>query len=325
MCPRVLALFFIFVAAILLLNFHFWASRMLWFYFLSLATGFVFIISKNPFERRDPSEMDNKRLLLVLAGFVLLFYYPVGSDVGIFSAGTPAVWLAFPVASGLLPTFFDGGIRVKLANKNTTFAVNLQESKIVAGLLIFAVAFWAVELKKSASSAYNDPGYFYNKRECVESPLAKNIFVNERLGRNINGAVTEIKKYARTGDFLFCYDSVPLLNYLTRTRSYAGNAWPWVYPADVLEKKFADHVSASELPRAIVIQKIKRSLNGGSPFEPFPNYFNPAGTSDLFSAKRAAVVKKFMTTHNYRRVWNNEYFEVHVPAPRTSALSKSKQ
>jgi hypothetical protein len=308
---------FIFALAALAINFDFWGSRMLWFYFFAIAAAAVFLIKQLPRLRGTDSADkpdDDARLFALLSGLLLLFYFPAGTDIGIFSAGTPATWLAFPAACGLFPSFFSGGLRLSLQNKSGMFSANIRPSAITTVLLVFASAFWVVEIKKSMSTGYNDPGYLIHKRTAINSPLAKNVYSTERLAKNLNELLSQLKQHAAPGTHLLCYDSLSLVNYLTETQSFTENSWIWVFPSNVLEKKIKKREVIVEKQPPIVIQKIQRKRPSAESLEPVANYLSDDNRHDPYSAKRAAVIKSYMSRHNYRLSWNNEYFEIWLPA-----------
>ena len=155
-------------------------------------------------------------------------------------------------------------------------------------------------------NAYFDEGARWEKRYRVDHPLA-NTFTNQDYAQSTNTILTELKKYVHPDDYLFCFQSRPMLHYLTHTRPYMYNPWPWSFdtPSMKLHLQRAE-ARGGKLP--VVVREKCQLINF---VLPDPNW-NQTNAEDDFFHKNAKVrlIQDFIEHHHYQVVWESDEYQI---------------
>ena len=211
--------------------------------------------------------------------------------------GENAVWLATPLSVGLL----SARIR-RLADPTVRRTLSLAASLFV---LVFLLADgWHI-----AHNAYFDEGSRLDKTVRVNHPLATT-YTNARYASATDSVLAALQSYVKPGDYLFCFQSRPMLHYLTHTRPYMHNPWPWSYDTASMELNLQRaEARGGDLP---VIVREKGRLIIFTDYD--PDWDNTRAT-DTFEHKNRKIqlIQDFICRHHYRVVWESETFQILVP------------
>ena len=145
-----------------------------------------------------------------------------GSDYGIHNIGEYCVYLAGPYTLGML----------RKQIKASSFHI-LPYTFFAIGILFVAER----GIRDISSQCYFDNGYRWHKTQLIDNPLATT-FTTERNCQTLNPLLEELSKYVQEDDYLLCFQNLPTLHFLTKTRPYLRNPWVWSYDPNNMEQKF---------------------------------------------------------------------------------------
>ncbi|MDR1817985.1 MAG: hypothetical protein LBR07_07455 [Puniceicoccales bacterium] len=292
-----------FLVLAFLLNYQFWTARFFAFYFIAIVTGGAFLLTKI-------ARVQREKTLLCAAGLLLLVLFPFGSDCYIYSAGMYAVWLAFPFSCALLV--------------ETVLSRTADRTNVLPVLCVAFAAFFAVASHQAACNPFFAPGRITERTAQIKnSTLLRGVFVKPATAENLDSLLSELKKHVAAGDALLCYESIPLVHYLTDTRPYARTSWPLFYPASLFAKKLSE-AEQREPERPFVV--ISKQSRGAGRFDLQRNYLDETKLDyPLFSRERLRVLKDFLRRNEYRPVFENDYFALWAPAAGQRTTGKEPQ
>jgi hypothetical protein len=245
-------------------------------------------------------DVKNKPVILLnVASLIILFFLPIGSDFGISNMGYFCVWPATFASVFHVFRF----IRRKIREKNNSYLLFFS---------IFYLLFVTYGLYVVSRNAYYDRGSRLEKRYRANNSKMT-VFTSKDKAEAIDMLLSELNKQVKKGDYLFCFESLPMIHYLTETKPYIGNPWVWVYDSD----SFKSHLdkSVATIPLPVVLRQKCQPIGG---------YWTvQADTSDTSDdAKKAyayfykkesiAYFEKFLVNNNYKIVWENELFAIYL-------------
>ena len=124
---------------------------------------------------------------------------------------------------------------------------------VVLGLIIIIVRIHF----SIVDGSWADHGNRFSMRFYVkESPLATTCTTKERA-LSLDELLKEGKKYFSKNDYLFCYMSIPLVNYLTQTKPYLHCSSSAYYTPDIFNKQL---LQAQKEKMCYRLHRAKRSL-----------------------------------------------------------------
>ena len=233
--------------------------------------------------------------LLYLIGIALIQLYvmPLGSDFGINNMGENAIWLATPLSTGLAAE----GLR-NLTNQRRNIGVTAFASFIFAFLIQNG---WHI-----MHNAYFDEGPRFEKHYRIHNPLATT-FTSEKYAHATDAILTELRKYVHEGDYLFCFQSRPMLHYLTHTRPFMYNPWPWSF--DTTSMKL--HLERAEA-RGGQLPVLVREKNQMIDFTLPDELWNSTTAQDDFAHKNAKVklIHDFIQRNDYNVIWESSDYQI---------------
>jgi hypothetical protein len=273
-----------------------WVMLLYIFIGLSLTGTFFILLYHN-----------NKQLkLLSFAGILILLFYPLGSDelVEMFS-----LWIIFPVA---LDYFFS----VSSIYHKTTIADEHQERSLtlfihesqmneVKKIFIYGCLF--IGLYFSYFYPYFDVSNRIKMHYSVENKYLKGIFTTKERTTVVNELLNESAKYVKKHDYVFAYDCIPMFHYLTETKPFLYNPWPWAYLPDDFKKNLDKAVLERKVLPVVIIQKLN-TLNSNWPQNTYDNY-----AEWKENKVRNAIMNDFLKGNNYKKIWENKAFEILIP------------
>ncbi len=242
---------------------------------------------------------------LILIALIILFVLPYGSDFGINNMGENAIWIATPLAIGIAADTL----------RNIDFKCrHIGAIAFITFIMVFIVGdTWHI-----MNNAYFDEGPRYEKHYKINNPLATT-FTKESYAKATDHILEELKHYVHEDDYLFCFQSRPMLHYLTRTRPYMYNPWPWSFDTAALRLHLGQaERRGGKLP---VLVREKTQLIDFT--APDPDWDSVHAT-DNFGHKNAKVqiIHDFIQRHDYKVVWQDKNFQILLPRQKTDANEK---
>ena len=241
---------------------------------------------------------------LALMGLVMQFLLPFGSGGGMRSIGYMSLWLSFPWCFYALDVM---SAKNQNGGENSFFLhINKNAQRL---LLLFTISFLGLKSYQMFHNAYFDQGSRFDKRYTVNSKFAKNVFTTEQRATIINQALAALESYVGPNDYLLAYDKIPMFHFLTQTRPYMYNSWPWIYDAKTFTKKLRTAEQERPVLPVVLVQKFETI---GSFSEPQSNYLSESSVENYFHNNEIAKeMKDFLLRNNYRLVWTNPYFNIY--------------
>ena len=146
----------------------------------------------------------------------------------------------------------------------------------------------------------------------VDHHLLRSVFTTKERAKNIQEVLDALSVYVQPGDYLLGYHTVSMLYYLTQTKPYLYNSWPFLYEPDQLKEQLKKACKERKfLPVAV---RSKFSLQ---------NFDWPEKTWTNKSSqykKNLVILDGFLLENNYEKVWENQIFEIFLPATYESTL-----
>jgi hypothetical protein len=249
----------------------------------------------------------NLRLLCFMA-LISQAMLPLGSSGGMNNIGYVALWLSIPLFFHLID---------KLAGQSQAAWIspfkNLNFNKTVSmrGILwLVMIPFLLLKSYRLINAAYFDPGSRFDKRFRVKSDKAQWIYTTQSRASVLNEVLEALQDYVEADDYVFIFDKSPMLHFLTETRPYLYNSWPWIYDEVTFRKKLQKAEQELELP-VVVIQKFETI---GAFSLPKEDYMSTHLENNYFHTNAVtAQMNAFLQTHQYQMDWSNSYYEIYIP------------
>lgn len=241
-------------------------------------------------------DIKNKSIILLnTASLIVLLFLPLGSDVGVLNMGYFSVWPATFTAVFHVCRF----IRVKMQKANNSYRLFF---------VLFYVLFLIYGVYLVSRNAYYDRGPRWEKRFRANNDKFT-VFTSEDKAKAMDVLLSELNKYVKKGDYLLCFESLPMIHYLTETKPYIGNPWVWVYNSE----NFIRHLkkSAATIPLPVVVRQKCQPIGGYWTTIYTIERTNPA-YSYFYKDKSIDFFEKFLDENQYRIAWENELFQIYI-------------
>lgn len=225
------------------------------------------------------------------AMLLMTFILPLGSDNGIYNAGTPILWGTLAVAV----TFY------RQTAKGAT--------------LLCAVALLATcAASLAAGGTYFDDTPMSRMTGRIDSPTAAGIRTSPARAARINALTDSLRRHTSPGDTLLVYGSAPMLNHLTATVPAIGCSWPELLSAAQLERR----LDTRSAPQYIMVLRFKTlGATLGTPSQDFAlGHDTPQGR--FHTPAKSAVMARYIEKKHYRAVSENADYTLYIrtrPAP----------
>jgi hypothetical protein len=141
----------------------------------------------------------------------------------------------------------------------------------------------------------------------IDNKLAFGIFTTKERASAINDLLIESSKYVRKNDPVLTYDSFPMYYYLTETRPFLPNVWPWLYLPEQFDFELNNAVKKTNKLPVVILQKVN-TLNSNWP----QNYMIKIQRTTPEN-KRDSILNVFFENNAYTKVWENKAFEIRIP------------
>lgn len=244
---------------------------------------------------------NREQIYLILIVAVILYVLPYGSDFGINNMGENAIWIAVPLSIGIAA--------------DTLRKIDFKCRYVGAiSFISFIMVFIAKDTWHIMNNAYFDEGPRYEKHFKIHNPLATT-FTKEPYAKATDNILAALKQYVHEDDYLFCFQSRPMLHYLTHTRPYMYNPWPWSFDTAALQL----HLSRAEKRNNKLPVLVREKTQLIDFTAPDPDWDNTRA-SDNFGHKntKVQIIHDFIRRHNYKTVWEDENFQILLPQQTTA-------
>lgn len=213
--------------------------------------------------------------LQAIASLMMIFILPLGSDNGIYNAGTIMLWGA--LATAMLMSW------QTQSHAGTTAIALLLLGSCAAGLWRGATYFDNTPLPRMTGR--------------IEAPAAHGIRTAPERATRINDMLDTLRRHTRPGDTLLVYGSAPMLNHLTGTVPAIGCSWPELLSAAQTERRLE---AASTPPRFVMMLRF-RTL-GAELGEPSEEFMRGADTPQghFHTPAKSAVMLRYVEKKGYR-------------------------
>ena len=236
--------------------------------------------------------MRRRDLRIPAAAMLLMtFILPLGSDNGIYNAGTPILWGTLAVA------------------------VTFWRQRAQGATLLCSVALLATcAASLAAGGTYFDDTPLSRMTGRIASPTASGIRTSPERAARINALTDSLRRHTSPGDTLLVYGSAPMLNHLTGTVPAIGCSWPELLSAAQLERR----LDTRPAPQYIMVMRFKTlGATLGAPSGDFAlGHDTPQGR--VHTPAKSAVISSYIEKKHYRAVSENADYTLYKrtrPAP----------
>ena len=242
-----------------------------------------------------------------LLSLLTLITISLGSAGGIKNSGYMAIWIGLPlffyVIDNALSFFKESRIKkIKAFFKKSSVSLH-------GFLWSIIISFLILKTYNISQGAYFDIGSRFEKTYAINNSLAVGVYTTERRANIINDLLLNLERFVKPDDYLFAYDKIPMVHFLTETQPYMYNPWVWIYDYNSFEKKL--NKAEKEIPvLPIVVQQKVETIYRFS--EPISDYMSTKKINTNFhSNERNAIMISFLNRNNYKIVWSNDYFNIY--------------
>jgi hypothetical protein len=237
---------------------------------------------------------------------ILLGICSIGSDTGIKFA-THIMLFGFPLT--LWYWFNPAETRITLSfnqeNQIRQLSMDLSSRSKKYIISFILVIFSLYSIPYIFLNTQRDNGLRWKMNTAVDAPKFFGVLTTRERAQAIESLLVELNKYVKPGDIMLTYESIPLVYFLTETRPYLYNSWPIQYlPSEFDYALGKARTDRSELPVAVLATVEMRSQN-------WPQ--SGGLHMDEGSIANRYTLHRFLDAEGYRKIWNNEAFEILVP------------
>lgn len=237
----------------------------------------------------------NEKNIKVLSVLAIIYMYSqvLGSDLGVGNMGSFCLYWVLPYSVGILLKILHPQIEIV--------------KRLSLGLfLILGLLYSGNSVAHIMGGCYFDAGSRLEKRCLIDNPLATT-YTTKRNVELLNPLLHELSCYVKPNDYLLCFQSIPMVHFLTHTRPYLYNPWVWSYDPSNMKKQIGiAEGSHSKLP---VIVRDKSHLPTWYEYD--PDWNNEKCPDDyIHKKKRVICINAFIKQHHYKVVWENEVFQI---------------
>jgi hypothetical protein len=258
------------------------------------------------------TKTDRDIKLLALMGCFLLITYPFSSSAGLFTVGIYSLWLSFPIVIDYLSSIGSVNAQGVLTRRSVSdsVAVNvsqLQLSEIrnftvlvcIFGCLVYTYRYPFFDRHDRLKMTYS-----------IDNKYLKGIFTTKERATALNEMLQESAKYLKPNDYMLAYQCTPMLNFMTGTRPYMRNSYPWLYEAETFKTGLNNGFEETKILPVVIMQKMKTTGMSSNWPDPSPEDPTPY---EKGNQKRNAYMNEFLQSNNYTEVWSNNVFRIFIP------------
>ena len=241
-----------------------------------------------------------------LASAVVVAVLSIGSDTGM-KVGAYGLLFGLP----FVLKFWLDGPDFWAAFRSETKAVSAEGGFLLtrerrAGIFVLVLAGYAAfSLPFLYRGTYRDSPDRHKMTASVDHPQLRGVLTTPERAKALGEVLKALETYAKPGDRLITFESVPMIQFLARTRPYLSNAWPILYLPSEFERNLKKALaSGGPLPPAVLAKKQTRSEN-------WPKSGKVSSTET--AVRDREILEKFFRENGYKEVWENEAFRILAP------------
>lgn len=227
---------------------------------------------------------------LCLTTLILMYALPLGSDFGIENMGVFCIWTGVPLSIHLA--------RVSIRKMQVRA---FSHASLLLWLFYCCAGGYAL-----LSSCYFDQGWRWEKTCKINAPLATTYTTRENK-EAADELLSVLPRYIKKDDRVLFFQNLATLHYLTETRPYLGNPWPWTYDPDNLQRHFLEaRRRHKDLP------VIVREKSAVATWQKYDADWDNAHAEETYSHKngRIKAIQQFIQENHYSVVWENGLFVI---------------
>ena len=177
-------------------------------------------------------------------------------------------------------------------------------------VVVFFMVFLILKRYRWSQQSYFDPGPRTNKTYSINTPLATGVFTTKERATVMNEVLDILPNYVEPNDYLFVYDKIPMIHFLTETRPYMYNSWPWIYDEVSFKKKLETAQKNRDALPVVLVQKFETI---GEFSAPQLNYLATDIDETYFHNNAIAeLMTEFLVENDYKIAWSNDYFNIYI-------------
>ncbi len=258
-------------------------------------------------------DYDKDIKVLALLSCLVLLLQPMGSDT-LYSSGRYSFWLALPVTfayffnlqSVVINSSVKKFVEIKtMLETSSVFGISEKQFVIMRnwGGIFLTLYFFCYSILFTWGDNRDRTKMVYS----VNNKLAAGIFTTKKRADAVDELLIESSKYIKKGDDVLAYDVIPMYHFLTETKPFMNNSWPWLYDRGIFKSELYRCLAQKQKLPVVVFQKVN-TLNSH-------NWPNPADDNKDWdiSQPRNAAIKEFLANNKYDKVWENTAFSIYVP------------
>jgi len=247
--------------------------------------------------------------LFVLLGCLIILIQPFGSAVGLSMMGRYSLWIIFPIAIDYIFNIKSVNTVINISSENhrSLLNIHIDEHQIclirqyflgigIIGCLYFSYYYPYFDMSNRTKMRYS-----------VDNKFLKGIYTTRERALVVNELLKESGKYLKKNDYLFAYDNIPMIHFLTETRPYIRNSWPYFYIPEAFKMETDKSLVRSNVLPVVIVQKVN-TLYCNWPLNTIGNFQKTK--PDII---RDSIMNDFMLKGKYKKVWENKAFEIRIP------------
>jgi hypothetical protein len=239
----------------------------------------------------DKNENDKFKFLAILS-LLYLALIPLGSDNGIYNA-IYGMWLAFPL------------VIIYMSKKNSLDFKNVivLDNKVLRyNKILFITVTIIFSLYTKYHYTYRDDENRLSLRYPLVHHKLSGVFTTKQRAEVVNEFFNELSKKLKNDRELFVYEKIATTYYIMTKPAPLSHVWAVVH---MDSQKFKNEFLKYANEKLPIIARAKYSV---STFDWPYDYVKLSKAKN--KEKNRKIVENFMKNKKYKKVWENEYFEI---------------
>jgi hypothetical protein len=242
--------------------------------------------------------------LLAFLSFLILLITPLGSNNGMRNS-IYGMWLALSVVFIIILQMKPFSI-LGTVSDGRQFKIVVKKEYMESAKRLICVTTVMLSLFIAYRYSYRDTSNRFALRYSINHPMLRGVFTTKERAEVVEDFLGELPKYVKADDYLFAFEEIPLVHFLTKTRTYLYTPWPMVYMPQQFKEKIDRAKKEHPLP---VFVKAKASV---ADLE-WPRSLEGLRRTEIRYVENRRIVHQFLRDNNYRKKWENSFFEIWTP------------
>lgn len=237
----------------------------------------------------------NEFIFLNMSALSVFVFLPWGSDGGAYNLGINCLYLLIFIAIIYLIRFYRSELFKKF-------------SSIFLLYILVLFSFIPLRAYRIYHTAYFDSGARHNKFYDIKHPLA-NVYTTKEKALIVNEFLPFLSKEIKQNETVYFHESLPMLHYLTNTKPYLDNSWPWIYGPENFNNRLIQKEKESNFRPTIIRQKCQPI---GGKWTVYDEKYNDTlgDLNFVYNPYRTKYFEAFLKRNNYQIVWENDLFQI---------------